>query len=108
MNVNHDNHDLASGGNNKKFTQLLTKYVTHAAPRLFALCQDPFDEDNKGWVFAWGAAFNNSAVLFRPNATLIGTFTSANSALNLFSRTQNLCLIWVDPTACSQSDAIPA
>jgi hypothetical protein len=109
MNVDHDNCDLASVDNGEKFTQLLTKYVTYAAPRMFALCQDPFGEDAEGWVFAWGAAFDDGAVLFSSNGKITGTFTSANSALDLFSRTQELCLIWVDPTVRSQpEDAISA
>lgn len=108
MNVDHDNCDLASVDNGEKFTQLLTKYVTYAAPRMFALCQDPFREGNESSIFAWGAAFDDSTVLFNPDGKLTGTFTSANSALQLFSRTQNLCLIWVDPTICSQPEAISA
>ncbi|MBV9011220.1 MAG: hypothetical protein JO272_04085 [Pseudonocardiales bacterium] len=104
MNVDHDNCDLASVSNGETFTQLLTQYVTYAAPRLFALCQIPSGGDNESWIFAWGAAFDDSSVLFNPNGKIIGTFTSANSALDLFSRTQKLCLIWVDPAMFHQSE----
>jgi len=108
MNVDHDNSDLASVGNGENFTQSLEQYVTYTAPRMFALCQDPFREGDEGWVFAWGAAFDDNAVLFSSNGKITGRFTSANSALQLFSRTQNLCLVWVDPTIFSQPDAISA
>lgn len=108
MSIDHDNHDPASVNNSEKFSQLLTKYITYAAPRVFALCQDPWGEDAEGWVFAWGAAFDDSAVVFSPNGKLAGTFDSADSALDLFSRTQDLCLIWVDPTIYDQPDAITA
>jgi len=118
MTVDHgDDHNLAPANSGErqtlanyyeKFNRLLTKYVTYAAPRLFALCQDPFREDAEDWVFAWGAAFDDSAALFSPNGKFTGTFGSADSALDLFSRTQDLCLIWVDPTICDQSDAIAA
>jgi hypothetical protein len=104
MNVDHDNSDLASVGNGGTFTQLLTQYVTYAAPRRFALCQVPSGEDNESWIFAWGAAFDDSAVLFNSNGKITGKFTSANSALDLFSRTQKLCLIWVDPAMFHQSE----
>jgi hypothetical protein len=116
MTVDHDD-DLAPASNREqqtlanyyeKFSQLLTKYVTYAAPRLFALCQDPFDEDSEGWVFAWGAAFDDHAVVFSPNGKLAGTFNSADSALDLFSRTQDLCLVWTDPTIFDESDSITA
>ena len=106
MSINHDNHDLAPVSNGDKFTQLLTKYVTYAAPRLFALCQEPWGEDAKGWIFAWGAAFEGNVVLFSPDGKLTGTFSSADSALDLFSRTQKLCLIWIDPTIYDQPDTI--
>jgi hypothetical protein len=108
MNADRNNHNPALVSNNEEFSQLLTKYITYAAPRLFALCQDPFREGNKDWVFAWGAAFDDNAVLFSPDGKLTGIFTSADSALHLFSRTQKLCLVWVDPTMCDQSDAITA
>ena len=116
MTVDHDDdHNLAPVNNEEQqtlanyhetFSQLLTKYVTYAAPRLFALCQDPFDEDAEGWVFAWGAAFDDRAVVFSPNGKLTGIFNSADSALDLFSRTKDLCLVWTDPTIYDQSDAI--
>jgi hypothetical protein len=106
MSIDHDNRDLAPVGNREKFAQLLTKYVTYEAPRLFALCQEPWGQDTKGWIFAWGAAFEDNAVLFSPDGKLAGVFTSADSALNLFSRTQKLCLIWVDPTIYDQPDTI--
>ena len=106
MNTDHDNHDLAPASTSEKCIQLLTKYITHTAPRLFALCQDPWHEDTKGWVFAWGATFDDSTVVFSPNGKITGTFDSADSALNLFSCTQDLCLIWVDPTIYSQPDTI--
>ncbi len=108
MGIDHDNHDLASGDNGENFTQLLTKYVTLATPRLFALCQDPWGEDPEGWVFAWGAALDDSAVLFSPNGKLIGTFNSADSALRILRRIKGLCLIWVDHTLCDQPDTIAA
>jgi hypothetical protein len=106
--MDHTSENQAPLNYNEAFAKLLTKYVTYAAPRLFALCQDPFDEDAEGWVFAWGAAFDDSAVLFSPNGKFTGTFNSADSALDLFSHTQDLCLVWVDPTMCDQSDAITA
>jgi len=107
VSIDHDNHDLTLVSNNEKFTQLLTRYVFYAAPRMFALCQDPFSKDAEGWIFAWGVAFDDSAVLFNSNGKLTGKFNSADSALNLFSRTQKLRLIWVDQSAiCDQSDAI--
>jgi hypothetical protein len=92
---------------NEIFTRLLTKYVTHAAPRRFVLCRERC-EDVEDWVYAWGAALEHIAVLFRANGKIIGTFNSADSALNLFSRTEDLRLIWIDPTILSQADAIPA
>ncbi len=116
MTVNHDDdHNLAPANNgeqqtlanyHEKFNQLLIKYVTCAAPRLFALCQGPFGEDAEGWVFVWGAAFDDRAVVFSPKGKLAGIFNSADSALDLFSRTKDLCLVWTDPTICDQSDAI--
>ena len=117
MSVDHDDdHTLAPATNGEqqqaladyyeKFDQLLTKYVTYAAPRLFALCQDPFREDAEGWVFAWGAAFDDRAVVFSPDGKITGIFNSADSALDLFSRTQYLYLVWTDPTIFDQSDAI--
>jgi hypothetical protein len=104
--MDHASENQTTLSFNEKFDQLLTKYVTCAAPRLFALCQDPFDEDAEGWVFAWGAAFDDRAVVFSHNGKLAGIFNSADSALDLFSRTQDLCLVWTDPTICDQSDAI--
>jgi hypothetical protein len=116
MTVDHgDDHNLAPANSGEpqtlanyyeKFNQLLTKYVTYAAPRQFALCQDPFREDAEGWVFAWGAAFDDRAVVFSPDGKLTGTFNSADSALDLFSRTHDLYLVWTDPTIFDQSDAI--
>ncbi|MBV9011217.1 MAG: hypothetical protein JO272_04070 [Pseudonocardiales bacterium] len=108
MNAEHDSHDAASVSSSEEFIQLLTKYVTYAAPHLFALFQDPFREGNEGWVFAWGAAFDDSAVLFSPEGKFTGTFSSADTALKLFSHTQNLCLIWADPALCDQPAAITA
>jgi hypothetical protein len=116
MTVDHaDDHNLAPANNGEqqtlanyyeKFDQLLTKYVTYAAPRQFALCQDPFREDAEGWVFAWGAAFDDRAVVFSPDGKLTGTFNSADSALDLFSRTQDLYLVWVDPTMYDKPDTM--
>jgi hypothetical protein len=74
---------------------LLAKYVTHAAPRQFALCRESC-EGAEDWVFAWGAAFDDGAALFNPHGALIGTFSSADAALDLFSHVQDLHLIWVD------------
>jgi hypothetical protein len=116
MNIDHDNHDLTPANKSENqllsnydeaFTRLLTKYVNHAAPRLFALCRESC-EDAEDWVFAWGAAFDDSAVLFSSNGKLVGKFTSADTALDLFSRTQDLRLIWIDPTVRTQPDAIAA
>ena len=116
MNIDHDNYDLTSANKSENrsfsncdevFTRLLTKYVNHAAPRLFALCRESC-EDAEDWVFTWGAAFDDSAALFSPNGKLVGKFTSAYTALDLFSRTQDLRLIWIDPTVRTQSDAIAA
>jgi hypothetical protein len=106
MDIDHDNHDLAHVSNREKFTKLLTKYVTYAAPRVFALCQEPWGEDTKGWIFSWGAAFEDNAVLFSSDGKLAGICTSADSALDLFSRTQDLRLVWVDPTIYDQPDTI--
>jgi hypothetical protein len=89
----------------EKFDQVLTEYVTCVAPRLFALCQDP-DKHAGRWIFAWGAAFDDSAVVFSPNGKLTGAFSSADSALDMFSRTQKLWLFWVDPTICDQCNSI--
>jgi hypothetical protein len=114
MTIDHDDHNLALVYNGEqqtladyyeKFDQTLTKYVTYAAPRLFALCQDPNKHD-EGWIFAWGAAFDDSAVVFSPNKKLTGIFSSADSALDLFSRTQKLWLFWVDPTICDRCNSI--
>lgn len=108
MNADHDDRDPAPVSISEEFIQLLTQYVTYAAPRLFALCQDPFRKGNQGWIFAWGAAFDDSALLFSPNGKFTGTFSSADTALTLFSRTQKLRLIWADPTLCDQPAAITA
>jgi hypothetical protein len=114
MNIDHDNHDLTSTNKSENqsfsnydevFTRLLTKHVNHVAPRLFALCRQ-YCEDAEDWVFTWGAAFDDSAALFSPNGKLVGKFISADTALNLFSRTQDLRLIWIDPTLRTQPDAI--
>jgi hypothetical protein len=78
-----------------------------AVPRLFALCRE-YCEDNEDWLFAWGAALTDSAVLFGPNGKIIGTSNTANSALNLFSRIEDLRLVWIDPTITSRIDAVPA
>jgi hypothetical protein len=116
MNIDHDNHNLTSTNKSENqsfsnydevFTRLLTKYVNHVAPRLFALCRQ-YCEDAEDWVFAWGAAFDDNAVLFNPNGKLTGTFSSADTALHLFSRTQDLCLIWPDLTPCNQPDTTAA
>jgi hypothetical protein len=107
MTVAHDGHDLTPASVNEKVAQLFTKFVTLAAPRLFALCRE-YCKDDEGWVFSWGAAFDHIAVLFSPSGKITGTFNSANSALNLFSRSEDLRLVWVDPTVYNQSGTITA
>lgn len=116
MSIEHNNHGLTAATDNENqsfsnddevFMSLLVKYVNHAAPRRFALCRESC-EDAEDWVFAWGAAFDDSAALFSPHGKLTGNFTSADTALDLFSRTQDLRLIWIDPTSGTQPDAIAA
>jgi hypothetical protein len=117
MSVDHDNHDLEPAGNSEDqavpedyeevLTKLLTKYANLAAPRLFALCRESC-EDAEDWVFAWGAAFHDSAILFRSSGKLAGTFSTADNALDLFSRIEDLRLIWICPDISDQSDAIAA
>lgn len=113
MTIDHDDdHSLTPMDNEKRqalanyheeFSQLLTKYVALAAPRLFALCRE-YCQDAEGWVYLWGVAFDDCAALFHPDGTIAGTSNTADSALNLFSRTEDLRLVWVDPTLCHQSD----
>lgn len=40
---------------------------------------------------------DGSAVLYRDDGRAIGTFTSAETALGLFSRCTDLRLVWIDP-----------
>jgi hypothetical protein len=105
MTVVHDDHNLPPLSN-KEVDQFFTKFVTNTAPRQFALCRE-YSEDDEDWLFAWGAALVHNAVLFRPNGAIIGTFSSAISALNICSRREDLRLVWVDPTIISQADGIP-
>jgi hypothetical protein len=105
MTVVPDDHNLPPLSN-KEIDQLFTKFVTNTAPHLFALCRE-YSEDDEDWLFAWGAALVHSAVLFRPNGEIIGPFRSAVSALNICSRSEDLRLVWVDPTIISQADVIP-
>ncbi|KWX02504.1 hypothetical protein LI90_3547 [Carbonactinospora thermoautotrophica] len=67
------------------------------APRRFTLCE--IDRElQDGWVFGWGLAFEDNAVLFRPgDHHVTGVFQSAESALRLFSSSRNLHLVWIDP-----------
>lgn len=104
MTVVHDDHLPPLSSN--EIDQLFTKFVTDTAPRLFALCRE-YCEDDEDWLFAWGAALVDIAVLFRPNGKIIGTFNSAASALTIFSRIEDLRLVWVDPTTINQGDVIP-
>jgi hypothetical protein len=112
MNVDHgncsletvDNSQNQEFSNHEKFTYLLTKYVSNAAPHQFALCRE-YCQDNEDWVFMWGVAFVDSVLVFHPNGKLVGTFTSPEAALSLFSRAYDLSLVWIDPTMCAAKNA---
>jgi hypothetical protein len=105
MTAIHDDHNLPPLSN-KEIDQFFTKFVTNTAPRQFALCRE-YSEDDEDWLFAWGAALVHNVVLFRPNGAIIGTFSSAISALNICSPREDLRLVWVDPAISSQVDVIP-
>lgn len=116
MSADHNNHDITSissyknhtpSDHDEKFTQLLIKFVSYQAPRLFTLCRESV-EDAQDWVFSWGVAFSDSAVTFDSDGKFTGTFTTADTALRLSSRVRDLRLIWVDPAVRIQPDAIAA
>jgi hypothetical protein len=85
--MDHTSNDQRPLSYNEKFVKLLTNYVNQTAPRRFALCRK-YCFDAEDWVYAWGAALPDNAVLFRYNGKLIGTFNTAESALRA-------CLTWI-------------
>lgn len=69
------------------------------APSRFALCEVEEEPDRwtDGWVHAYGVAWSDRALTWRPDAREIAFHHSAESALRLWSHGHNLRLIWVDP-----------
>jgi hypothetical protein len=102
--VVHDDDNLPPLSGNE-IDQLFTKFVTDTAPRQFALCRE-YSEEDEDWLFAWGAALVDVAVVFDPNGEIIGTFDSAVNALDQLSGIEELCLVWVDPTLIGHAAGI--
>ncbi|MEV6798164.1 hypothetical protein AB0M91_07440 [Micromonospora rifamycinica] len=84
-------------GTPEEFHLMLVDLANEFAPRRFAICEE-YGDRLDGGVFAWGVAFQDSALLRRDGRTSAGHFTDAESALRLFTRTgRRLRLIWIDP-----------
>ncbi|KWX00697.1 hypothetical protein LI90_1720 [Carbonactinospora thermoautotrophica] len=86
----------------EEFMAELTELAVSEAPRRFALCEVE-GERWDGWVHGWGMEFPDGAVFFAPGSRQAGVFTSAQSALVLFSRSRNLRLVWIDPEPDAQT-----
>ncbi len=81
----------------EEYLAVLRDISVSCAPRRFTLCEIDHELQD-GWVYRWGIAFEDHAVLLRPTGRQVtGVFSSAESALRLFSRSRNLRLVWIDP-----------
>ena len=75
---------------------MLVELVNAFAPRRFAICEEHGDRID-GRVFAWGLAFEDSALLCDDEQAYTGRFRSPDSAMRLFARSgRRLRLIWID------------
>ncbi|KAB1933773.1 hypothetical protein F8271_24175 [Micromonospora sp. ALFpr18c] len=83
-------------GTQKEFHLMLVELANAFAPRRFAICEEHGDRID-GRVFAWGLAFEDSALLCDDEQALTGRFRSPDSAVRLFARSgRRLRLIWID------------
>jgi hypothetical protein len=79
----------------KKLMAELTEMSVESAPRRFALCEVWADDEDAG-VVGWGMAFDDEAMLYLPEARVVGKRSSAQRALRLCARTGDLRLVWID------------
>jgi hypothetical protein len=80
---------------NRTFAGWMEELVRVAAPRVFALVEEIEDDRGRdGELIAWGFEFDDHAEVVGIDGGMRGTFTSAQSAVDLFSRRAKLHLIW--------------
>lgn len=77
------------------FEDWMDELVRVSAPRMFALVQETEDDLGRdGELVAWGLAFDDHAEVVAQDSGMRGTFASARSAVELFSRNTKLHLVW--------------
>lgn len=78
----------------EEFLAALETYVAAEAPSLFALCREIGDREG-GQVKYWGLEFDDQAGVFHVSGDMRGSFCSAESALDRFSRFEPMHLIYL-------------
>ncbi|MGP4021620.1 hypothetical protein [Saccharopolyspora sp. 5N708] len=83
---------------NWTFTDWMNELVRVSEPRTFALVEEIEDRFGRdGELIAWGMQFDDHAELVGADGCMRGTFASAQSAVDLFSQTAKIHLIWHSP-----------
>ncbi|MFI0464491.1 hypothetical protein ACH347_10470 [Saccharopolyspora sp. 5N102] len=78
------------------FSEWVDELVRVSAPRVFALVEEAEDELGKdGAIVAWGLEFDDHAELVGVDGGIRGSFNSASSASQLFSRKDQVRPVWV-------------
>lgn len=78
----------------------LTEMSVESAPRRFALCEVWADVEDAG-VVGWGMAFDDEALLYLPQSSVLGRLSSAHRALKMCARGGDRRLVWIDAgTGC--------
>ncbi|ABW10777.1 conserved hypothetical protein [Parafrankia sp. EAN1pec] len=75
----------------------LEEFIACLAPSLFALIEQDISIVT-GTVFAWGLHIEDCAIIVSHHGDILGTFTSAEAALQLYTRAgRRLRLVWHTP-----------
>ncbi|MGI8307682.1 hypothetical protein [Saccharopolyspora hattusasensis] len=87
---------MVARGVERSFSEWVEELVRVSAPRVFALVEEIDDELGKdGQVVAWGMEFHDHAEVVAVEGGIRGSFRSALSAFELFSRKDPMQLVWV-------------
>ncbi|NHD16926.1 MULTISPECIES: hypothetical protein [unclassified Actinopolyspora] len=81
-------------GNEEEFAALVERLVLDEAPRVFALVEEVGERADAG-IVAWGMALRDRAELVAVGGGMRGSFSSAESARELFGLTRELRLVWL-------------